>query len=59
MITNDEGIELKVANRLRKATSCYYTLNRIIFGKNEVDLEIKVMVYNAIALSTVLYASEI
>lgn len=48
IITNDEKIYLDVANRVKKVNDIYYQLNNTIFGKKEIDKEVKVNIYNTI-----------
>lgn len=58
MFTNDGKIDLEIANRARKATKIYYSLNNTIFSKGEIEQKTKLQVYNSISIPTILYGSE-
>lgn len=58
IISSDGKIEQEVLNRVKKATSAYYEMNRTIIGKREINNKTKRQIYNAIMVPITLYGME-
>lgn len=56
--TEDGKIQEEIRNRIKNATRIYGYLGRSIIGKQEMSLETKTAVYNAIYCPTLQYSSE-
>lgn len=58
IITGNGSADTDINNKLKKATRIYYSINRTILGKKEIDKRTKLRVYNAITLPTITYGCE-
>ncbi|KAI4461171.1 reverse transcriptase (rna-dependent dna polymerase) [Holotrichia oblita] len=58
IITEDGRMDMDINNRIKKTNKIYYALNKTIIGKKEIDKNIKLKVYNAIAIPTMTYQCE-
>lgn len=57
IITEDRKIDQKITSRTWKATRIYYSINRKILGKREIELT-KNRVYILIVVPSIIYAWE-
>ncbi|XP_066909445.1 uncharacterized protein [Halyomorpha halys] len=58
VISRNGKVEQEISNRIKKRYTIYYHLCNIVIGKREVDKNVKVHIFKAVYLPTLLYGSE-
>lgn len=58
MVSNTATIDKEVSSRIAKATGIYYQICNTIVGKREVTNQVKLHIFKAVFLPTLLYGSE-
>lgn len=52
------GVILSTDKKIQKTTKIYNALNKSVFGRKCIDQEVKVRLYNAIGVSSLVYANK-
>ncbi|XP_014294694.1 uncharacterized protein [Halyomorpha halys] len=58
VISRNGKVDQEISNRIKKANAIYYHLCNTVVGKREVEKNVKVHIFKAIYLPTLLYGSE-